>query len=284
MVKIHCTFLFLLLFSSTQETIGGTIKGNVREKSTKSAVVGAAVFIEGTSFGTLSDTSGDYVIKNVPPGKYDVEVNALGYVGTDEDVRVESESSVVVQNFSLKEKLITLNESVIMARANNELETTARAVEKNAANLVNIISAQAIDQSTDRTAADVLQRVSGMSLIRDQGEGRYVVMRGLAQQYNNTLVDGIKIPSPESKDRFVPMDIFPSSLFERIEVTKSMTPDIAGDAIGGSTDPCFGKLRIDLFLLQARQAALLPVFSAVHSAHLTETRFPNLIPSVSMER
>ncbi len=69
MVKIHCTFLFLLLFSSTQETIGGTIKGNVREKSTKLAVVGAAVFIEGTSFGTLSDTSGDYVIKNVPAGK-----------------------------------------------------------------------------------------------------------------------------------------------------------------------------------------------------------------------
>ena len=236
MVKIHCTFLFILLFSSTQETIGGTIKGNVREKNTKLAVVGAAVFIEGTSYGTLTDTSGDYVIKNVPAGKYEVRINALGYVGSDEDVDVESESGVVVQNFSLKEKLITLNESVITARANNELETTARAAEKNAANLVNVISAQAIDQSTDRTAADVLQRVSGMSLIRDQGEGRYVVMRGLAQQYNNTLVDGIKIPSPESKDRFVPMDIFPSSLFERIEVTKSMTPDIAGDAIGGSTD------------------------------------------------
>ena len=238
MVKIHCTFLFILLFSSTQETIGGTIKGNVREKNTKLAVVGAAVFIEGTSYGTLTDTSGDYVIKNVPPGK--VRSRGSMRLVTSAQTRtfdVESESGVVVQNFSLKEKLITLNESVITARANNELETTARAAEKNAANLVNVISAQAIDQSTDRTAADVLQRVSGMSLIRDQGEGRYVVMRGLAQQYNNTLVDGIKIPSPESKDRFVPMDIFPSSLFERIEVTKSMTPDIAGDAIGGFHGP-----------------------------------------------
>ena len=236
MIKILYAFLPLFLFSSTQETLAGTIKGNVREHKNKTAIVGAAVFIEGTSYGTVSDTIGDYVLENIPPGKYEVVVRALGYVGTDEDISIKEKSDVIVQNFSLKEKLITLNESVITARANNELETTARAAEKNAANLVNVISAQAIDQSTDRTAADVLQRVSGMSLIRDQGEGRYVVMRGLAQQYNNTLVDGIKIPSPESKDRYVPMDIFPSGLFERIEVTKSLTPDIAGDAIGGSTD------------------------------------------------
>ncbi len=193
---------------------------------------------------------------------------------------VESESSVVVQNFSLKEKLITLNESVIMARANNELETTARAVEKNAANLVNIISAQAIDQSTDRTAADVLQRVSGMSLIRDQGEGRYVVMRGLAQQYNNTLVDGIKIPSPESKDRFVPMDIFPSSLFERIEVTKSMTPDIAGDAIGGSTDLMLREAP-DRFVFTA-SAASGSTSGVLGSAFSTFDR--NSVPELDPER
>ena len=236
MTKIFYAFLAIFLFSSTQETLAGTIKGNVRERKSKAAIVGAAVFIEGTRYGTVSDTSGDYVLENLPPGEYEVVVHALGYVSADEEITIKEKSAVIVQNFSLKEKLITLNESIITARANNELETTARAVEKNAANLVNVISAQAIDQSTDRTAADVLQRVSGMSLIRDQGEGRYVVMRGLAQQYNNTLVDGIKIPSPESKDRFVPMDIFPSSLFERIEVTKSMTPDIAGDAIGGSTD------------------------------------------------
>ena len=236
MIKASFVLLLLLGVTVANVAVAGTITGHVREKKTKAAIVGAAVFVEGTNLGSISDTSGSYVIKHVPPGKYDVEVRALGYASADEDIKIDSDSSIIVQNFSLKENLITLNESVITARANNELETSARAAEKNAANLVNVISAQAIDQSTDRTAADVLQRVSGMSLIRSQGEGRYVVMRGLAQQYNNTLVDGIKIPSPESKDRYVPMDIFPSGLFERIEVTKSLTPDIAGDAIGGSTD------------------------------------------------
>ncbi|HTY09900.1 MAG TPA: TonB-dependent receptor [Bacteroidota bacterium] len=236
MLRQYHAILLLLLIIIAQETFSGTIKGNVRESKTKLAIAGASVFIEGTTYGTVSDTSGDYIIRNVPAGEYEIVVRILGFAAKEESITVDEGSSVLVQNFSLKEKLITLGESVVTARANNELETTARATEKTAANLVNVISAQTIEQSTDRTAADVLQRVSGMSLIRDQGEGRYVVMRGLAQQYNNTLVDGIKIPSPESKDRFVPMDIFPSGLFERIEVTKSLTPDIAGDAIGGSTD------------------------------------------------
>jgi len=90
-----------------------------------------------------------------------------------------------------------------------------------------------IERSTDRTATEVLQRVAGLSIVKQNGEGHAVVMRGLTQQYNNTLVDGIKIPSPESKDRFIPLDIFPSSLFERIDVTKSLTADLPGDAIGG---------------------------------------------------
>ena len=130
MTKIFYAFLPLFLFSSTQETLAGTIKGNVREHKNKTAIVGAAVFIEGTSYGTVSDTIGDYVLENIPPGKYEVVVHALGYVSTDEDISIKEKSAVIVQNFSLKEKLITLNESVITARANNELETTAQSGRK----------------------------------------------------------------------------------------------------------------------------------------------------------
>ncbi len=225
-----------MVLISAEITFGGTIKGHVREKKTKSPLVGADIFIEGTSLGSLSDTSGDYIIEDVPAGKYKVAAYEIGYVSTDEKVDIASDTSVAVLNFSLAEKPITENENIIEARANNTLETAARATEKNSENIVNVISAQAIEQSTDLSAADVMQRVSGMSVVRQQGEARYVVMRGLEQQYNNTLVDGIKIPSPESKDRFVPLDIFSSSLFERIESDKSLTPDLPGDAIGGTTD------------------------------------------------
>ncbi len=235
-MKIVYAFLFLTLFISTRDTMGGSIKGHVREAKTKSAIVGAAVFLEGKSFGTITDTSGEYVINDIPVGTYKLAAYAIGYANAEESITISSDSVELVKNFSLKDNSITLSETVIKARANNTLESAARATEKNSENIVSVISAQAIEQSTDLSAADAMQRVSGMSLIRQQGEARYVVMRGLEQQYNNTLVDGIKIPSPESKDRFVPLDIFPSSLFERIEVEKSLTPDVAGDAIGGSTD------------------------------------------------
>ncbi|MFX6702162.1 TonB-dependent receptor plug domain-containing protein, partial [Acinetobacter baumannii] len=56
----------------------------------------------------------------------------------------------------------------------------------------------------------------------------------MAPRYNNTLVNGIKIPSPDDKYRFVPMDVFPSDMLERLEVIKALTPNMEGDAIGGT--------------------------------------------------
>ncbi len=226
-----------LIFSLSCFISAGTISGHITNKKDNSPIPGADVILLGTYLGASADSLGFYIINNVPGGDYKIKAAAIGYKNEVENVTIKNSNSKIEMDFLLHEEAVTLSEIVIKARANRELETAARETERNAGNVVNVISAQTIQQSTDRTAADALQRVSGMSLIRDNsGEGRYVVMRGLSQQYNNTLVDGIKIPSPESKDRFVPMDIFPSGLFGRIEVVKSLTPDIAGDAIGGSTD------------------------------------------------
>src|ERR1700744_4915457 len=86
----------------------------------------------------------------------------------------------------------------------------------------------------DVTVANVLRRVSGVTVDRgDNGEGRYPVIRGMDKRYNYTLVNGIKIPSPDDKNRYVPMDMFPSEMLQRLEVIKSLTPDMEGDAIGG---------------------------------------------------
>jgi len=83
--------------------------------------------------------------------------------------------------------------------------------------------------------ANSLQRISGISIERSSsGEGRYAIIRGMDQRYNSTLVNGIKIPSPDDKFRYVPMDLFPSDLLERLEVIKSLTPSMEADAVGGT--------------------------------------------------
>ena len=215
----------------------GTIRGSVHSRETNEAIVGANVYIPGTGLGAASGPRGEFKIGSIPKGTYSLRVDMVGYKSREVSrVTIEADTSVVSLDIRLEEAPVNIAEVVIRARANRELESTGIRNEFEANNIISVITAQTIERSTDRTAADVLQRVAGLSLIRSNGEGRYVVMRGLEQRYNNTLVDGIRIPSPESKDRFVPMDIFPSGLFEQIEVTKALTPERAGDAIGGSTN------------------------------------------------
>jgi hypothetical protein len=99
---------------------------------------------------------------------------------------------------------------------------------------MNIVSGKAIEISPDLTVANLVQRVSGISIERNSnGDGQYAIMRGMDKRYNYTLVNGIKIPSPDNKYRYVPLDIFPSELLGRLEVSKSLTPDKEGDAVGG---------------------------------------------------
>ncbi len=236
--RISSSLVLLLMLAEVAHA--GTIAGRVTEKGRNTALQGVNVVVIGTHFGASTNAEGRYTVEGLPEGKYTVRISAVGYKPVERSADITQESTLLTVDVALSEAAIQGAEVVVTARADRELETTARESEKYASNVINVISAQAIERSTDRTAADVLQRVSGMSLIRSiGGEGQYVVMRGLEQKYNNTLVDGIKIPSPESKDRYVPMDIFPSALFERIEVTKALTPETAGDAIGGSTNLLF---------------------------------------------
>ena len=102
---------------------------------------------------------------------------------------------------------------------------------------MNIVSARTIEVSPDITVANVVQRVSGVTVERNNsGDGQYAILRGMDKRYNYTLVNGIKIPSPDNKNRFVPLDIFPAELLDRLEVTKALTADMEGDAVGGAVN------------------------------------------------
>lgn len=99
---------------------------------------------------------------------------------------------------------------------------------------MNVVSARAIEISPDITVANVVQRVSGVSIERNSnGEGQYAILRGMDKRYNTTLVNGVKVPSPDNKYRYVPLDLFPSDMLERLEVYKSLTPNMEADAVGG---------------------------------------------------
>ena len=110
-------------------------------------------------------------------------------------------------------------------------------MEKTAGNVLNVMSQQSIQLSPDVNVASVLQRVSGVTMERDaSGEASYAILRGMDKRYNYTLVNGVKIPSPDDKNRYIPLNIFPSDLMDRLVVSKSLTADMEGDAAGGVVD------------------------------------------------
>ena len=226
--------LLLLIIPFFSIIYGSEIKGRILDKNTNEPIIGATIYLTATTYG-YSGFDGTYIIKNVPEGSYIVKCSYQGYINQETTITVNL--GAITLNFELVEKNITLSEVVISVKQDKESSKYALHREKESQNILNAISAKTIQLLPDITTAGVLQRVSGVSLERTStGEARFAIIRGMDKRYNYTLVNGIKIPSPDDKFRYVPMDMFPADLLERLEVIKALTPAMEGDAIGGAMD------------------------------------------------
>lgn len=235
---VRSLWVFLTLWVGVVGSMrAGEVKGVVKDALTGEPLTGAMVLIGGTQQHSITGLDGSYFIGNLPPGTYNLETSFISYERSVQSFTIKSASDVVTLNVTLKEAGLDLGQVEIVGRMGQATDRSARASEKNADNVINVISAKSIEVSPDITVANVVQRVSGVSLERNNnGDGQHAIVRGMDKRYNYTLVNGIKIPSPETKNRYVPLDIFPSDLLERLEVTKALTPSMEGDAIGGVID------------------------------------------------
>jgi len=215
----------------------GTIKGKVTDSKTKEPLIGATVTLIGSSkkLTTSVNLDGTYIFRNVPVGSYKIKINFAGYKSSDDLVaEIKSVNDLVIAGTELKEEVTDLAEVQVKSEYSKESDNSVRAIERTGNVVQNILSAKAIELSPDVTVANSLQRMSGVSLqSSSSGEGKYAIIRGMDQRYNTTLVNGIKIPSPDDRYRYVPMNLFPSDILERLEVIKALTPNMEGDAVGG---------------------------------------------------
>ncbi len=225
--------LFFFCWLTLSSAMAATVRGLVTDANTNEPLVGASVVLAGTNYGATVGLNGVYELKNVPAGNYKIAVKYIGFKTVERSITVTA--ATLTQNFVLVESGNNLDEITVSAQGERESDNSTRKTEQKADNVLNIIGAKAISLLPDITVGNVLQRVSGVSIIRNAtGDGQFAVIRGMDRRYNYTLVNGIKIPSPDNKNRYVPMDIFPADLLERLEVVKALTPNMEGDAIGGS--------------------------------------------------
>jgi outer membrane receptor protein involved in Fe transport len=213
-----------------------TIKGKITDQYTGESLVGALVKLEGTKYNTLVKLDGSYSFVKIPAGTYSINISYQGYKNTSHETTVTvAADEIKTVNFALEPFTKELESLTISSTPFNDKDARARRLEKLADPVINILSARTLQLLPDITVANAIQRVSGVTIEKSgSGEARYPIIRGMEKRYINTLVNGIKIPSPDNKNRFIPLDLFPSELLERLEVSKSLTPSMEGDAIGGT--------------------------------------------------
>lgn len=230
--RLFCILLIFAL-SGFNHCLGVDIRGIVKDSKTGEPLAGANIQIQGTKWGAFAGLDGTFQFKSIPSEDFQIRVTYHSYKPLTQSFSVKNENIFLQLNL-VEDNDVILNEVVVSAAANKSTDQYARQVERNANQLMNIISGKSIEISPDLTVANLIQRVSGISIERNSnGDGQYAILRGMDKRYNYTLVNGIKIPSPDNKYRYVPLDIFPSELLGRLEVYKTLTPDLEGDAVGG---------------------------------------------------
>lgn len=227
-------FLFsqILVCPLMAATIRGKIRDNFQEPLT-----GAYVLLKGHQYYAVAGLDGSFQVEDVKPGTYRVAISFLGYQSHEQEVIIQRDEEIIQLHVELIQDVSQLQEITITGKAEGGSEAEARLTEHTSSNTLNIISAKAISLSPDISVANVVQRVSGLSVERNSnGDPQYAIVRGMDKRYSYTLVNGVKIPSPDNKNRYVPLDIFPASMLERLEVYKSLTANMEGDAIGGAVN------------------------------------------------
>lgn len=229
----------LLFFSFVETSFGNRISGTITDSVSDDLLISAHIHFTNIetdrNFATVTGLNGNYSFSDIPAGEYRVSVSYVGYVSITEDITIEEGQNRTL-DFQLNPDEQTLSEIVVFGD-HRGTDSHARSIERRSVNVTNIVSARQIQLSPDITVANVIQRVSGLSIERNSsGDPQYAIIRGMDKRYNNTLVNGIKIPSPDNDNRFVPLDIFPAVFLERLEVSKSLTADMEADAIGGTVN------------------------------------------------
>ena len=223
--------LALLFFFSIANSQNTRITGKVSNEKNE-PLAGVSVKIVGQQGGGTTDVEGRYTLSLAPGKKYELEFSRVGY-------EAKTITDVEVTNGQLNELNIVLSvkakegENVVVTskRFTAKLETVNAAIsfQKNTNTVASVISAESIRRSPDKNTGEVLKRTPGTSV----QEGKYLVVRGLADRYNQAMLNGILLSSTEADRKTFSFDLFPSSMIDNIIINKAFVPELPGEWAGG---------------------------------------------------
>jgi TonB-dependent receptor len=227
------TFAVTLFFGTTvaAQHGTGTITGRAVDRA-NAVLQGARVELEpGASMAT--DAQGEFTITGVAPGEYTLQVSYVGFTPFSTKVTVTAGQ---VARVDAVLKVATAGEEITVTaeRVRGEAEAINR--ERASDNILQVLPVGVITSLPNTNIADALGRMPSVTLERDEGEGKYVQIRGLEPRLSNVTVNGVNLPSPEGGVRQIKLDVIPANLVESVEINKTLSANQDGDAIGGSVN------------------------------------------------
>ncbi len=226
----------LALLTAPSSWADSVIEGRVTDTSNKVYFQGAQVQIKELNLTAISERDGSFRFAKLPEGEYTLIIKYIGSEDLEQRVSVV-DGEILTKNFVIgtaNTKQDELDNIIVYGQRAGQASAINR--QKNANKLVSVISSDGIGQLPDQNAAEALQRMPGIFIERDQGEGRFVGIRGIDPNLNNVTINGLNVPSPEAGVRSVALDVIPSELISSLEVSKTVTPDMDASAIGGSIE------------------------------------------------
>jgi len=225
-------FLVLSGASNISAQVGrGSIAGHLTD-SAGGVLQGAEVQLQPLGTSTVSDNQGEFTFTDLAPGPYKLRVSFIGLAPLERDVNVTAGEPT---RFDATLEVANQRDAILVTAERPFAEAEAVNRMRSAENILQVLPHEVIVSLPNANVADAIGRMPSVTLERDEGEGKYVQIRGTEPRYSNVTIDGVNVPSPENV-RQIKLDIIPSDLVESVELSKTLLANMDGDAIGGSVN------------------------------------------------
>ncbi len=231
--QIVCSVILTssLVVSAAAQTGKSSLNGAVSDGQ-GSALQGAQISVDPGNTTAVTDAKGQFTITALNAGEYTVSVKYSGFETNTRKVTLAAGQPVRMDT-TLKISATAENVDVYAGRAGGEVEAINRTF--TADNIISVLPADVITSLPNANVADAIGRLASVSLERDEGEGKYVQIRGTEPRLTNTSIDGVNIAAAETV-RQIKLDIIPADLVESVQINKTLQANMPGDGIGGSVD------------------------------------------------
>jgi TonB-dependent receptor len=245
----------VLALAAATAAHAGTIAGRVTDASQSVGLEGATVRILETGQTTTVGADGTFRVTGLAAGEYTLRVSYVGADVREVSVNLASVTETVSPTITLGDDVAYIDNILVMGQrgALNSALSRQRANDGNIA----VLSSDAIGQFPDENVAEAARRAVGVNVLNDQGEGRFVSIRGLDPNLVSTSINGVRLTSPEAEDRQVGLDVIDADVLSSVVINKSLLPNMDGDSVGGNVEiETMSGLDVDDFYMRARVASL----------------------------